>query len=53
MGYDHPCLSFLYSCVLLLVVLLALFIIVVGGVAFVYMCDLLVYWVRMYFHFVC
>ena len=53
MGYDHPCLSFVYSCVLLLVVLLALCIIVVGGVAFVYMCDLLVYWVRLCFRFVC
>ena len=53
MGYDHPCLSFVYSCALLLVVLLALCIIVVGGVAFVYMCGSLVYWVRFYFRFTC
>ena len=52
-GYDHPCLSFVYSCALLLVVLLALCIIVVGDVAFVYMCGSLVYWVRLCFLFVC
>jgi len=37
-GYDHPCMSFVYSCVLFLVVFLALRIFVVVGVASVYMC---------------
>ena len=52
-GYDHLCLSFVYSCALLLVVLLALCIIFVGGAAFVYMCASLLYWVRLCFRFVC
>ena len=53
MGYDHPCMSFVYSCILLLVVCLALCIIVVSGVAYVYMCGLLVGWVRLCFCFLC
>jgi len=48
MSYDHPCLSSVYSCVLLL----ALCIIVVSGVALLYVCDLLVYWVRLCFRLV-
>jgi len=38
MGYDHPCLSFVYNYVLFVAVFLALCIFVVGGVAYVYMC---------------
>ena len=41
-GYDHLSISIVYSCVLLLVVFLALCIFVVGGVAYVYMCEFLV-----------
>jgi len=48
-GYNHPCMSFVYSCVLLLVVFLALCVYVVGGVACVYMCIYLVDWVRLCF----
>jgi len=40
-------------CVLLLVVLLVLYIFVIGGVAYVYMCDFLVDWMRLYFGFTC
>ena len=52
MGYDHPCISFMHSCVLLLVVFLALCIFVVGGVAYLYMCGILVDWVRLCLGFV-
>ena len=52
-GYGHPCLSFVCSCVLLLVVFLVLHIFVVGGVAYVYMCGSLVDRVRLCFRFVC
>ena len=41
-GYDHPWMSFVYSCVLLLVVFLALCILMVGGVAYVSMCGFLI-----------
>jgi len=53
LGYDHHCLSFVYSCVLLLVVFLALCILVVGGVAYIYMCGFLVDRIRWCFEFVC
>jgi len=36
-GLCHPCMSFVHSCILLLVVFLALCIFVVGGVAYVYL----------------
>jgi len=52
-GYDHPCMSFVYSCVLLLVGFSALCIFVGGGVAYVYMSVFLVDWVRLCFAFVC
>jgi len=52
-GYDHPCMSFVYSCVLLLVVFLALCIYVVGGVAYVHVCIFLVDCVRSSFGFMC
>jgi len=52
-GYDHPCLSFAYSCVLLLVGFLALFILIVDDVAYVYMCGFLVDWLSLCFEFVC
>ena len=42
MGYDHPCMSIVDSCVSLLVVFLAFCIFVVGSVAYVYMCGFLV-----------
>ena len=41
-GYDHPCMSFVYNCVLLLVVFLVLCVLVVGGVVDVYVYSLLV-----------
>jgi len=41
-GNDHHCLSFLYSCVLLLAVFFALCMLVVGGVAYIYTCGFLV-----------
>ena len=50
---DHPCMSFVYSCIWLLVLFLALCIYVVGGVAYVYMFILLVDWIRLCFEFVC
>ena len=53
MGYDYPRISFTHSSVLLLVVLLVLCILVVGGVAYVYMCIFFVDWVRLCFGFVC
>ena len=40
-SYDHLCASFVYSCVLLLVAFLDLYIFVVDGVSFVYICVLL------------
>ena len=52
-GYDYPCMSFLYSYVLLLVAFLTLCIFVVGSVTYVYMCDFLVDWVQMCFRSVC
>ena len=52
-GCDHPCMSFVHSCVLFLVVFLALYIFVAGGVAYVHMCGFLVAWVRLCFGFVC
>ena len=48
----HPCMSFVHSCVLLLVVFLALCILVVSGVAYVYICGFIVDWVRLCFGFV-
>ena len=53
MGYDHPIMSFVYSCVLLLVVVLALFILVGGGVTYASICGFLVDWVRLCFGVVC
>jgi len=52
-GYDHSYMSFMCSCVLLLMVFLASCIFVVGGVAYVYMCGFIVEWVRWHFAFVC
>jgi len=37
----------------LLVVFLGLCILVIGGVTFEYICDIIVEWVRLYFGFVC
>jgi len=48
-GYDHPCWSLVYSCVLFLVMFLALCIHVVGGVAYVWICISLVDWARLSF----
>jgi len=45
--------SFVYICVLLLVVFLALCIFVVDGVGYVYMCNFLVDRVRLCYVFVC
>jgi len=45
--------SSVYSCVLLLVVFLVLYIFVVSGVAYAYMCGFLVDMVRLCFGFVC
>jgi len=52
-GCDHPCISFVYSCVLLLVVFLALCIFIVGGVTYVCTYGFLVDRVRLCFGFVC
>jgi len=49
----HPCMSFVHSCVLLLVVFLALCIFMIGGVVYVYICYFIVAWVRLCFLFVC
>jgi len=51
-GYDHPCMSFVYSCVSLFVLSLALCIFMIGGVAYVYMCGFLFDRVRLCFGFV-
>jgi len=48
-GYDHLCASFVHSYVLLLELLLHWYIFVVSDVGFVYMCTLLVDWVRLCF----
>ena len=53
MGYDLPCMTFGYTCVLLLEVFLVLCIFVVGRVAYVYMHRFLVDWMRLCFGFVC
>ena len=53
MGYDHPCISFMYIYVLLLMVLLVLCVFVVGGVAYVCMCGFIVDRVRLHFGFLC
>jgi len=52
-GYDNPCMSFVYSSVLLLVVFLALCIFVAGRVAYVYMCRFIVNWAKLSFLFMC
>ena len=49
MGYDQPCISFVHGYVLFLVVFLVLYIFVVGGVTYVYMCGFLVDRVRLSF----
>jgi len=45
-GYDHLCMPFVHSCVLLLLVLLDLYIFIFHGVGVVCMCSLVVAWVR-------
>jgi len=52
-GCDYPCMSFVYSCVFLLVVFLASCISIVGGASYAYMSGFLVDWVRMCFEFMC
>jgi len=42
-GYNHPCMSFVYNCISLLIVFLNLCMLVVGSVAYIYTCGLLVY----------
>jgi len=52
-GYDHPFICFVNICILLLVVLVVLHILVVGDVAYVYVCGFIVYRVRLCSRFVC
>jgi len=52
-GYDYPYMSFVYSYVLLWVVVLALCILIVSGVAYVYICGFIVDWGRLCIGFVC
>ena len=48
-GCDHRYVSFLHSCVMLLVPLLDLYVFIFGGVGLVYMCGLVDDWVRLCF----